>query len=287
MDELGATVTEPSSTTSETYINPDGTYKEGWKEALLPEDMRNEKFYDSPFNSDVRELLKTAGNQARMLGKKGVIPLNENSTEFEIQAWRRAHGVPDKYDYQKPDDLQMVDLSDEWLGTTLDTFNKANLSQKQVETVMGVFHDFFKSSEDEYSREETDAINKINQQILQEENTNYDENSQYIDKAVRQFTQGWPEEDIIKLFGQVDSKGGINSLEHIELKPLFRRFLSNIGRSVSEHHAVTGELSGEALQAQLDKIMASEEYLKGYGKPHQDAVNKALKLREMMNANKR
>lgn len=276
-------VTPAVTPTNETFINPDGTYKEGWKEALLPEELRTEGFYDSPFNANIKELLKTAGNQAKMLGKKGVIPLNEKSTEFEVKAWRTATGVPDKYTYQKPTDLKMVELSDEFVNGALDVFNKAHLTQPQVDLVMKTFHDFWKTSEDEYEKTEKQEIDAVNQQILTEENTAYEQNSHFIDNAVRQFTQGWENEDILKLFGTADSKGGINSSDHIELKPLLRKFLINVGKGIGEDRIVTGDTGGKSLQQQLDDVMKSDEYLKGFGKPHQDAINKALKLREQLN----
>lgn len=282
MEETTPAVVE--TPTSETYINPDGTWKEGWKEALVPEDLRDEKFYDSDFCANLPALIKTAGNQAKMLGKKGVIPLSEKSTETEVMEWRKAHGVPDKYTYQKPTDLKMVELEDEWVNQTLEKFNKANLSQRQAEIAMEVLHERLKSYEDEYERSEKEEVTKINQQILMEENTEYETNSQLVNKAVRQFTQGWPDEDILKLFGTVDSQGGINSLEHIELKPLLRKFLTSIGKSMGEHRMVTGETGGKSLQEQLDEVRSSEAYQKGIGKARQDAVNKAIKLQEQINA---
>lgn len=277
------TASQTVATSETTFINPDFTYKDGWKEALLPDDLRTEAFYDSPFNANVKELLKTAGNQAKMLGKKGAIPVNEKSTDFEVRAWRTALGVPDKYTYQKPTDLKMTDIPDDFINRTLDGFNKANMTQGQVDLAMKTFHDFLKANEMEFDKTEKEEIEKINRQILADENTDYETNSHYIDNTVRQFTQGWPDEDILKLFGTVDSKGGIHSKDHIELKPLLRKFLINVGKSMGEGRAVTGETGGRSLQEQLDEVMKSEDYLKGVGKPHQDAINKALKLREQMN----
>jgi len=277
-------VTTPDTPTSETtFINPDGTYKEGWKAALLPEDLRTEGFYDSPFNANVKELLKTAGNQAKMLGKKGVIPINEKSSEFEVRAFRTATGVPDKYTYQKPTDLKMVELPDDFVNRTLEAFNKANMTQPQVDLAMKTLHDFLKANETEFEKSEQEEIDKINQAILTEENTAYETNSHYIDNAVRQFTQGWSEEDILKVFGTADSKGGINSSDHIELKPLLRKFLINVGKQMGEGRMVIGETGGKSLQDQLDEVKKTPEYTSGFGKLHQEAINKALKLQEQIN----
>lgn len=283
MPDPVTTLTSATLPNETTFINSDGTYKEGWKEALLPEELRAEAFYDSPFNANIKELLKTAGNQAKALGKKGVVPLTDKSTDFEVQAWRKAIGVPDKYNYQKPADLKMVELSDEFVNGTLDAFNKAHMTQAQVDLVMKTFHDFWKANEDEYEKAEKAEIDKINQAILLAENTDYEMNSHYIDNAVRQFTQGWADEDVLKLFGTADSKGGIHSLEHVELKPLLRRFLVNVGKTMGEGRMLTGDTGGKSLQEQLREVEKSEDYLTGSGKAHQEAINKALKLQEQIN----
>ena len=88
----------------------------------------------------------------------------------------------------------------------------------------------------------------------------------------------------MSLFGTVDSKGGINSKEHIELKLLLRRFLTGIGKSIGEGRMITGDLGGKSLQEQLDEVMKSDDYLNNKNlKAHQEAINKALKLREQIN----
>jgi hypothetical protein len=283
MSEEDTTPAVEEPTSGESFINPDGTYKEGWKDALLPEELRAEKFYDSPFNSNVKELLKTAGNQAKMLGKKGVIPLTENSTDFEKQQWRLAHKVPDTYTYEKPTDLQAIEITDEFVEKTQAALNKVNLDQGQFDTVMGIFHNFWKEKEAEFEATEKEEVGKVNQQILTEENTKYETNSQFVDSAVRQFTQGWTEEDRLKLFGTVDSSGGINSVEHIGLKPLLRKFLINVGMGMGEHRMVAGDIGGKSLQDQLDEAMKDPAYLSGYGKSHQEALDKVQRLREQLN----
>jgi len=276
-------VVTPPATSDQSFINPDGTYKEGWKDALLPEELRNEHFYDSPFNTDVKELLKTAGNQAKMLGKKGVIPITEKSSPFEIQEWRRATGVPDKYLYEKPTDLEMYDIPDTFINETFDEFNKLNMTQGQVDSVMKRVHGLLKSMEAEYTKAEEDERKKVNQQILMDENTEYETNSHYIDTVVRRFTEGWTEEDVVKLFAPADYGDGINSKDHIELKPLFRKFLVNVGKATGEGRIVLGDAGGKSLEDQLEEVMKSPEYLTGFGKVHTDAINKALKLREQLN----
>lgn len=283
MSEEGVTTSE-NQTSETTFINPDGTYKEGWKEALLPEELRAEGFYDSPFNANVKELLKTAGNQAKMLGKKGVVPINEKSSDFEVQAWRKALGVPDKYTYTKPTDLTMFEIPDDFINRTLEDFNKAHMTQAQVDLAMKPFYGLLKAIEQEHDKAEKENIEKIHQQILSDENTAYETNSHLIDNAVRQFTQGWAEEDILKLFGTADSKGGINTSDHIELKPLLRKFLANVGRGMGEGRMVTGETTGKSLQQQIKELEANPNYNHPDIRVRKPLFEAVLKLREQLNA---
>jgi hypothetical protein len=218
-----------------------------------------------------------------MLGKKGIIPINEKSSDFEVQEYRKAMGIPEKYEFKKPE-LKMVEIPDEFINETLEKFNKMHFTQQQVDTAMESFTGYFKNLEEQYEKEEVEKATEINNKILAEENTNYETNSLYIDNAVRKFTQGWTEEDIMTLFGTADSKDGINSKDHIELKPLLRRFLTEIGKSIGEGRMVTGETTGKSLQDQLDEVMKSEDYLNNNNlKAHQEAINKALRLREQIN----
>ena len=180
MDDT-ATVTEPSSETA--FINPDGSYKDGWKDALLPEEMRGEKFYDSPFNANVKELLKTAGNQAKMLGKKGIVPVTEKSNEFEVKEYRRAMGVPDKYDYEKPD-IEMLKDKDDILTAMLEKWNGKNMTQDHVSMVTEDVHNLLKTIEAQKEAAKIAKSAEQDRQVLAEENTEYEVNSHYIDNAV-------------------------------------------------------------------------------------------------------
>jgi len=273
MSEEEATAVESSS--EETFINPDGSYKDGWKDALLPEGMRAEKFYDSPFNANVKELLKTAGNQAKMLGKQGVVPINEKSTDFEVQKFREAMGVPDKYDYEKPD-LEIFKDKDDTIKAMLEKWNKNNIPQSHVNMVMEDFHNFLKSEEMQTEAAKAAESAEEDRQVLEAESTNYEVNSHYIDNAVRQFTQDWPDDDILALFPSkehpsTDFKGN--------KKILMRKFLAGVGKAIGEGKSVTGEATGAGLQQQLDEVMKDPDYLSNTNlKRHAEMVQKASKL---------
>jgi len=273
-EEITTPETPEVPTSGEAYINTDGTYKDGWKDVLLPEELRTEKFYDSPFNANVKELLKTAGNQAKMLGKKGVVPINDKSTEFEVKEYRRAMNVPDKYNYEKPD-IEMLKDKDDILSAMHDKWNKKNLSQEQVDVVMEDFHNILKTTEAQKQAAEIAESAEQDRQILTEENTNYEVNSHYIDNAVRKFTEGWMDDDILALFPSKEHPvADFNGNKRL----LIRKFLANVGQAMGEGRMVTGDTIGPPIQQQLDEVMKSDAYKTGFGKEHNEAVAKASKL---------
>jgi hypothetical protein len=144
---------------------------------------------------------------------------------------------------------------------------------------MGFFHDFLKNMKAQEEATTQAESAEQNKQILETEGANYDTNSHYIDNAVVKFTQGWPEEDILALF---PAEGHPSGEWEGNKKMLMRKFLANVGKSVSETTMIPGDTSGKSISDQLDEVMKSPEYQNGFGKAHQEAVNKALKLREML-----
>lgn len=284
MDELGTpAAVEPTSETS--YINPDGTWKEGWKEAYVPEDLREENFYSSDFCKDIPSLLKTAGNQAKMLGKRGVTPLSDKSSETEVAEWRKAHGIPDKYNYQKPEDVAN-NLDDEWINSNLEKLNKANLSQGQVNMVMDSIAELIRQKNKRYEEETQKVQSESWENILKDENTEFETNQAMIDKAVNQFTEGWSDEDKLALFPTLEKEKEMDLGDdyYKYIKPMRRKIWAKVGKLIGEHKTIQGEITGKNLQEQLKEVMNSPEFQTGVGKAHNDATAKAVELQKQIAA---
>ena len=98
-----ATETSTAPTTT-SYVNPDGTFAEGWANNL-PEDSAAYKDTLSKYKS-VPDMAKALANANALIGKKLGVP-NEKSSPEEVAAFRRSLGVPDSIDEYKfaPDAL--------------------------------------------------------------------------------------------------------------------------------------------------------------------------------------
>ena len=97
--------TETSTATQHTgYVNPDGTFADGWTNNL-PEDSAAYKDTLSKYKS-VPDMAKALANANALIGKKLGVP-NEKSSPEEVAAFRRSLGVPDSIDEYKfaPDAL--------------------------------------------------------------------------------------------------------------------------------------------------------------------------------------
>lgn len=107
-EEAVATETTPTTETTSTqtaavsetpppsFINADGTFKEGWQQNLLPEEYRTDTQYNGI--KDVKGLFdRTHHLQARLTQSgKGIVPITDKSTPQAIQEYRAAMGIPDK-----------------------------------------------------------------------------------------------------------------------------------------------------------------------------------------------
>ena len=88
------TTTQPSTP----WVNPDGTFGEGWTNNL-PEDSAAYKDTLSKYKS-VPDMAKALANANALIGKKLGVP-NEKSSPEEVAAFRRAMGVPESLDEYK------------------------------------------------------------------------------------------------------------------------------------------------------------------------------------------
>lgn len=97
--------TETTTATQHTgYVNPDGTFADGWTNNL-PEDSAAYKDTLSKYKS-VPDMAKALANANALIGKKLGVP-NEKSSPEEVAAFRRSLGVPDSIEEYKfaPDAL--------------------------------------------------------------------------------------------------------------------------------------------------------------------------------------
>jgi hypothetical protein len=241
--------TEQQTTTStntdfniSNYIEPDGKLKSGWKDHLVPEDLRSNKFYD--IFTDLKGILKAAGHQAVTIGKygttKGVLPINDKSGPNEIQMFRDAMGIPKDstgYKYTPPED---VSIDENLLKGSLDAFNKANYTQSQVDTAMGLYTNLVRQAEQQYSKQLETQVKESEDRIKNEWGDKYDSRLNLSKSFITKMTNKWSPEKYDELFGKavevvnkdgtksIDRQGGVNAPEYAALRPLLLDLFADI-----------------------------------------------------------
>jgi len=256
------------------YIAPDGKFKEGHKEALVPEELRGNKLYD--LFPDIQGIMKMAGHQSIELGKyrsgKGVLPLTDKSSPTERENWRIAHGVPKDgtgYQYKPPDDISSEDLSPQFLTEVFDGFNKANYTPTQVNVAMDLFANHLRTIEkavdDELAKAVSDADDRLNTEWGDKREMRTNLAKEFITRAAGNWDKGKYEE----LFGKeiqipnadgtttTAREGGINDPEFAPLRPLLMDLFANIQEKYGvEDSALVPEgvgVAAKSLQQQLEE----------------------------------
>jgi hypothetical protein len=245
------------------YIEPDGRFKPGWKEALLPEDLRPEKFYD--VFSDVKGILKTAGTDHRMIGKKGVIVPTEKSSQSEVDAYRQAIGVPQDvsgYKWQKPDDIHIEDMSPEFTKGVLTEFHKAGYTPKQAETALNYYTNHLRGIEKALDMAEQQEFQIAEQKIREESGAAYDQRLHLANRMIEENTRGWSTEK---------KDAFLSAINENNLRPYVMDFLANVGGKFMEHKIIAEpEQSGIMTPAMAKTEIAKLEATPGFIVPDEN-----------------
>jgi hypothetical protein len=279
------------------YIEPDGKFKEGWKNSpLVPEELRTNKVYD--LSSNLQEVLKMLGHQSVTLGKygttKGVLPITEKSSPFEIEAFRTALGVPKDatgYKYVPPEDISVEDMSPEFLQPTLAEFNKAHYTQPQVDVAMNLYANHLrlidKAVDDELARQVADAQGRLET----EWGDKLEARTNLAKAFITKMASGWSPEKYKELFGQEVTitnqdgtqtktrEGGINDAEFAPLRPLLLDLFANIEEKYGvEDSALAPEVAGArvvSVQQQIEEIEATPGFMDGKLRSSLDSRDRA------------
>lgn len=132
-----------SSASTESYINPDGSFKENWQNHFIPPEVqgRNKMLWSGM--KSVKDLVGHVNNQDIAISRqgKGIFPPGDKATEAEIRAFHRSLGVPetpDGYDLNIPEEVQQYYQDDELMAEARGTLHKLGLTPKQFAGVVAL-----------------------------------------------------------------------------------------------------------------------------------------------------
>lgn len=144
-NDAGATVNTEvvatEGTPAPSYLNTDGTLKEGWEE-IVPDEFKGRPVYKA-IGKDLKSILTHIGHQDRVISKqgKGVFPPGADATPTDIQMFHKAIGVPDTpdgYKFEPPAELKEFYSDQELIDTAKAEMHKAGMTPQQFAVVMAL-----------------------------------------------------------------------------------------------------------------------------------------------------
>jgi hypothetical protein len=233
------------------YVLPDGKLKDGWIDALVPEDFRNIGDYKTI--TDLPGLMKQLGNRARMAGKqgKGIFVPTEDSTSTEKDMFYEALGRPKtaaEYKMEAPAKLAQY-FPKESIDAAKEVIHKIGLNQAQAAALM------------EYEVTRTEA--GLEAQKAAEDQANADG----LAEMQKRWGTALPErtqivQNLLRDYMSPQDKDKVEAA--INKNPYIADLLSNIGKKFMEGKAPATDSSRESAltpgeaKAKMDELIAEQ-----------------------------
>ena len=194
------TITEPKVTD---FLDETGTFKDGWKDALVPEDLRGRKVFDAV--PDLRAVLKLLAHQEKFLGSqgKGIMPLGENPTATELEMFRKSLGIPDTpegYKVEVPEGLG--DYYDEAvMKETLKGLHALHLTPKQVAGVVALEAERLRAGIKEQEQSEAAARDDTEAALKEIWGADYEKNLRLANRIIAENVSDEEKDGLLALIG--------------------------------------------------------------------------------------
>ncbi|HOK66361.1 MAG TPA: hypothetical protein PLV55_06070 [Anaerohalosphaeraceae bacterium] len=261
--ESQESTTSSNQTTQFPFLNPDGTFRENWQEQLVPKEFQGRGVYAKI--GSVKDAMRQLGYLDALVGKKGVIVPSEGASETEWKEFYKAVGVPetpDKYPYEPPQDVELVDLSKEAMKPYIEKLHQAGLTPKQFKETVGLFTNFIKELENEVKTQQEEVVRQAEEKIKEFTGTAYEKRVHLANLAIEKLTADWNPERKKALFDP--ETGLVNDPTHAELKPYLLDFLAEIGTKLSEHKIIPSVEGGGMTPDQIRAKIAEIEAIPGF-----------------------
>ncbi|MCK9598056.1 MAG: hypothetical protein M0R06_03380 [Sphaerochaeta sp.] len=271
---------------SESYVNPDGTLKDGWFNQVVPEEHRkNTAWLGIKSIGDMTNQITHLQTKLTSQGK-GVFPIDEKSTPEQVRDFRQAMNVPEKpegYSFTVPAELERYYQDDEMLAEAKQTLHGVHLSQKQFTAVMALDALRMKKAEEAMRNDPVpfykEALGlatpklkeEAEQELRQKWGDAYNSRLQLANAAIEENTKDGEEREQL--------------LERIGNDPLVADFIATIqNKHFTESNGVDTSLGQGAksmnIDQQIDSLMRNPHYLDGNTNPmeHDRIVKEVQRL---------
>jgi len=248
--------TLPESTVLE-FLEADGTFKEGWVEALTPEDFRTaaDKVAYGSVNS-LKAVLKQLAHQNRTLQAhrkegKGIIPLGKEPTATELELYRAAMGVPqtpDGYKVKVPEGLGEY-YDEQGMKDALKALHALHLSPAQVAGVMGLDEKRLRDGIEENEQTAANARAECETALREEWGENYDAKVRLANRVI---AENVPQEDEVAVLAVIGNDVKV------------ARLFAKLGEAYLEDKVIsTDEEPPSSVTSEIDRLQATPGFANG------------------------
>lgn len=237
------------------FVNPDGTFRDGWKEAFVPEDFRGRKVFD--IVTDLKTAMKQLGNQDLLISRqgKGIMPPPENATQTEKDMFYEALGRPNNFaDYkvEVPDELREY-YDEPLLNEAKEALHAAGLTQKQVDAVMALDMKRLVTGREQLAAREKAELEAAEKTLRAEWGDGYEARLHLANRVVSENTTE-EERPVV--------------LEAIGNNPVVANFLANIGKKFMEGSLINADgsktaMTPEECRNRAKELMSTPGYVEG------------------------
>lgn len=250
------------------YIGADGALKDGWKENLLPEEVRSEGTWDR--FGKIQDVFKSESEARKLVSKKGIIPLTDKSTPEDIAVYHKATGVPDKpegYALKRPDDFPEQYWDDNFARSAEQVFHKIHLPAAAAKALVDFNNQAVLDNIKKMGESEKEADRKIYAQT----GANYEQNKTDANDMFEKNTANLSEELRTGMLAEINKP---------ERRPLFYAFLGQVARSFDEHTIMQGgKLTGtKGIDQRRQEILNDPAYV---DKDNQDPAKHQKLIEEL------
>ena len=238
--------TEETTASPGTFVNPDGTLKEGWQ-SLVPEDFRQLGVFKT--FSDLPGVFKQLGNLEKLRGRqgKGIVPPPDDATQTEKDMFFEALGrpkTPGDYRVEVPKELsEFYDKSD--LDKVREKAHSAGLNQKQLDLLMAYDAERLADGVKQAAVEKEERLKASVQELEKRWGAAYPDRLETANLMVANYAPAQDKDEILRVCNN---------------NPILTDFLSSIGKHFTEGKTAPAESAGNGrmtpgeAQARLGEI---------------------------------
>lgn len=246
--------TTTAATETQTYVNTDGTFKDGWATALVPEDLQGLGVYKTVTN--VGDALKQLGHLEKLRGKqgKGVFVPAEDATPTERELFYKAMGRPDTpegYAFDIPKEMEAA-YSKESVQAARQAAHEAGLTPKQFAAIMDFDRKRYESAAQQHVADAASAVEAAEKALRARWGAAYDERLHIANRIV---AENVPEADKAAVLAAIGNN------------PVVADFLATVGKKFMEDGtvrpgaAVTGALTPAEIRGKITELEATPGFI--------------------------